>query len=108
MCSSDLSGISGLETALGSVLSIVHAGGLTLVDVVAALTCRPAQVFGLDAGTLAIGAPGDVVIFDPDREWCVDPAQFASKGRNTPLAGHILRGQVVATIVGGEVLYDRS
>ena len=102
------SGISGLETALGSVLSIVHAGGLTLVDVVAALTCRPAQVFGLDAGTLAIGAPGDAVIFDPDREWCVDPAQFASKGRNTPLAGHILRGQVVATIVGGEVLYDRS
>jgi dihydroorotase len=102
------SGISNLETALGSVLSIVHAGALGLVEVVAALTCRPADVFGLEAGTLAPGAPGDVVIFDPDREWCVDPAQFASKGRNTPLAGHVLRGQVVATIVGGEVLHDRT
>ncbi len=102
------SGISNLETALGSVLSIVHAGALSLVEVIAALTCRPAGIFGLEAGTLAPGAPGDVVIFDPDREWCVDPAQFASKGRNTPLAGHVLRGQVIATIVGGEVLHDRS
>jgi dihydroorotase len=102
------SGISNLETTLGSVLSLVHSGALSLVDAVASLTCRPSMVFGLEAGTLAIGAPGDVVIFDPEREWCVDPAQFASKGRNTPLAGHLLRGQVVATIVGGEVLYDRS
>jgi dihydroorotase len=102
------SGISNLETALGSVLSIVHAGALGLMDVVAALTSRPAGIFGLEAGTLAPGAPGDVVIFDLDREWCVDPAQFASKGRNTPLAGHVLRGQVVATMVGGEILHDRT
>ncbi len=102
------SGISNLETALGSVLALVHSGALGLVEVVAALTSRPAAVFRLEAGTLAPGAPGDVVIFDPDREWCVDPAQFASKGRNTPLAGHVLRGQVIATIVGGEVLHDRS
>jgi dihydroorotase len=102
------SGISNLETALGSVLRLVHAGSMSLFDVVSSLTARPANVFGLEAGTLASSAPGDVVVFDPDREWCVDPAQFASKGRNTPLAGHILRGRVIATIVGGEVLYDRS
>jgi dihydroorotase len=48
-----------------------------------------------------------VAIFDPEREWCVDPQQLRSKGKNTPLAGHILRGQVVATIVGGEVVHER-
>ena len=102
------SGISNLETALGSVLAVVHAGGLTLVEAIAALTIRPARVFGLAAGTLLPGMAGDVTIFDPDREWCVDPTQFRSKGRNTPLAGHILRGQVIQTIVGGEVICDRS
>ena len=85
-----------------------RVGGLTLVEAIAALTVRPARVFGLASGTLLPGMAGDVTIFDPDREWCVDPAQFRSKGRNTPLAGHILRGQVIQTIVGGEVICDRS
>jgi dihydroorotase len=62
----------------------------------------------LAAGTLLPGMAGDVTILDPDREWCVDPTQFRSKGRNTPLAGHLLRGQVIQTIVGGEVICDRS
>ena len=78
------------------------------MEAIAALTIRPARVFGLAAGTLLPGMAGDVTIFDPDREWCVDPTQFRSKGRNTPLAGHILRGQVIQTIVGGEVICDRS
>jgi len=107
-CEYDLaaSGISNLETALGSVLGLVHEGKLGLEEAVATLTSRPAGVFGLPGGTLSAGAPADVTIFDPEREWCVDPHQLRSKGKNTPLAGHILRGQVVATIVAGEVVHE--
>ncbi|HEX2032708.1 MAG TPA: dihydroorotase [Chloroflexota bacterium] len=99
-------GISNLETALGSVLSLVHGGSLSLAEAIAAMTCRPAAVFGLPGGTLSPGSPADVTIFDPEREWCVDPQQLRSKGKNTPLAGHFLRGQVLFTIVGGEVVYE--
>lgn len=55
---------------------------------------------------MAIGADADVVIFDPEEEWTVDPEQFASMGRNTPFAGKKLRGRVKYTIVSGKVLYQ--
>ncbi len=98
-------GISVLETALGSVMSVVHAGALTLPVAIGSLTASPARFLGMDLGTLKPGSPADVTIFDPDAEWLVDPAQFASKGKNTPLAGTKLRGRVVATIGLGEVVY---
>lgn len=101
-------GISNLETALGSVLSLVHAGKLGLGEAIASMTHRPAAIFGLPGGTLAPGAPGDVAVLDLDREWCVDPSQFRSKGRNTPLAGHFLKGQVLYTLVGGEAVFQRD
>ena len=63
------------------------------------------RFLGLDLGTLKPGSPADVTIFAADAEWVVDPAQFASKGKNTPLAGTKLRGRVVATIAGGVVAY---
>ncbi|MBI3971732.1 MAG: dihydroorotase [Chloroflexi bacterium] len=99
-------GISNIETALGSVLSLMHAGKLDLAQVVATMTSRPAAVFNLPGGTLSTGAPADVAAFDPDREWCVNPQQLRSKGKNTPLAGHFLRGQVLFTVVGGEVVFE--
>ncbi|MBI2860292.1 MAG: dihydroorotase [Chloroflexi bacterium] len=99
-------GISGLETALGSLMSLVHGGDIDLGTLVASLTSRPARVTGRDdLGTLRPGAPADITIFDPDTEWTVDPAQFASKGKNTPLAGAVLRGRVMATIYGGRLVY---
>ena len=104
------SGISNIETALGSVLSLYHAGKIALEEVVATLTSRPAAVFGLPGGTLSVGAPADVVIFDPDREWVVDPqsaSAWHSKGKNTPLAGHVLHGRAVTTIAGGEVVFEQ-
>ena len=100
------SGISNIETALAQVLQLVHEGKLELVTAMAAMTVRPARVFGLPVGTLTVGAPADVVVLDPEREWCVDPLQMKSKGKNTPLAGHFLRGQAVFTIVGGEVVFE--
>ena len=80
-------GISGFETALAALLALVHAGKLPLATLVAALTVRPARAWGLDAGTLEPGAPADLVIFDPDEEWTVDPARFASLGKQHAAGG---------------------
>ncbi|HEY7849561.1 MAG TPA: dihydroorotase [Ktedonobacterales bacterium] len=101
-------GVSGFETALAALLALVHAGRLPLATLVAALTVRPAQAWGLAAGTLEPGAPADLVIFDPVESWTVDPARFASLGKNTPLAGVTLRGRVRQTWLGGRVVYDAS
>lgn len=105
-------GISGLETAFGAVMSLVHKNELTLPELIARLTYGPTKSWGLDRypgleglGTLAPGAPGDLVVLDPDTEWTVDPAEFASLGLNTPLANHNLRGRVVATIYGGTIVH---
>jgi dihydroorotase len=81
-------------------------GHLPFGTLVAAVTERPARAFGLPGGTLAVGAPADVVAFDPDEEWRVEPAQFASRGRNTPLAGLTLRGRVRLTLVNGAIVYS--
>lgn len=99
-------GISGLETALASLLALVHAGRLPLATLVAALTVRPARAWNLDAGTLKPGVLADLVLFDPDEVWTVDPARFASLGHNTPLAGVELRGRVRQTWLGGKVVYN--
>ena len=98
-------GISVLETALGSLMSLVHGGALTLPTLIERLTAGPARFLGVDLGTLKPGSPADVTIFDPDDEWTVDTSRFASKGRNTPLDGTKLRGRVTATLAGGRVVY---
>lgn len=101
------SGISGLETALALVLDrLVGQGLLELGQAVRALTAGPARVLGLDRGTLAPGAPADVTVIDPSREWTVEPALFASRGRNTPFKGWKLRGQAVLTLVGGRIVHE--
>jgi len=101
-------GISGFETALGSLMSLVHDKQLTLVTLITKLTGEPARIIGNKygkLGTLAIGAPADVTLFDPALEWVVDTRVFASKGRNTPLAGERLKGKVMATISQGKLVY---
>ena len=102
-------GISVLETALGSLMSLVHSGEIELPWLIERMTAAPARFLGRsDLGTLREGAAADVVIFDPDAEWVVDAESFASRGKNTPLHGDTLKGQVVATIVGGEVAYEAA
>jgi len=101
-------GISGLETALGSLMTLVHGEKLDLFTLIRKLTAEPAKIIGDRhgrLGTLGVGAEADVTIFDPDREWEVDPYSFASKGRNTPLAGSVLKGKVVVTIYRGNLVY---
>ena len=101
-------GISGFETTLGSLMDLVHNGQLGLSTLIAKLTCEPAKIVGNKYGTLgtfSIGAPADVTLFDPDMNWVVDTAVFASKGKNTPLAGSVLKGKVMATISQGKLVY---
>ena len=103
-------GIVGLETALSLTLALVDEGVLTLESAVDKLASAPAKAFSLNAGTLAVGAPADVAIVDPNREWQVDPSRFRSKSRNTPFAGWKVKGRVTTTIVSGRVVFelDRS
>jgi len=102
------SGISGFETALGSLMSLVHDGQVSLATLIAKLTCEPAKIIGNKygkLGTLVVGASADITIFDPNMNWVVDTKAFASKGRNTPLAGSMLKGKVMATISQGKLVY---
>jgi len=100
-------GISGFETALGSLMTLVHQGRLDLVTLISKLTCEPASILRRsDLGTLKPGAVADVVIFDPNKEWVVNPEEFVSKGKNTPLAGCVLKGKVMATLFGGEAVHE--
>jgi len=100
-------GISGFETALGSLMGLVHRGKLDLVTLISKLTHEPASFLRRsDLGTLKPGALADVVIFDPNAEWAVNPDEFVSKGKNTPLAGAVLKGKVIATVYGGVVVYS--
>jgi dihydroorotase len=101
-------GIVGLETAASVIHDrLVARGRLTLDRFVSLFTAGPARVFGLPGGTLAPGAPADVTVFDPEARWKVDPHKFVSKGRSTPFAGWELVGVPVATIVGGELVWQR-
>ncbi|MBH76913.1 MAG: dihydroorotase [Dehalococcoidia bacterium] len=114
-CEFDLApfGISCAETALATVTTLVARGELHLAPALRSLTQGPAEVFALQRhvpgiGTLKIGAPGDVTVFDPEEIWTVNPSQFASKGHNTPLAGIELQGRVRAVIVEGTVKHMRE
>jgi len=99
------SGVIGLETTLGVVLTeLVWPGVLSLRSAIEKLTINPARVLGLEKGRLQIGLPADITIIDPEREWVVDPEEFESKGRNCPFAGWRLKGKAVMTIVEGRVV----
>jgi dihydroorotase len=103
------SGISVLETALGSALQLVHGGHMTLNALVERMTVGPARVLGNSfdhLSTLAPGSTADIAIFDPGAEWVVDPKDFQSMGKNTPLEGSTLKGQVIATMVQGRFVYE--
>ena len=100
-------GISCIETALGCVMTLVGRGELELGAAIRALTAGPASVFSFPPGTGTL-APGstDITIVDPAARWTVDPASFASKGRNTPLGGTQLTGAVRAVIINGSVAFE--
>ena len=100
-------GISVLETALGSAMSLVHGGRVSLSRLIESLTRTPAKFLSRpDLGSLAPGSEADVTIIAPNAEWTVDAESFISKGKNTPLNGATLKGRAALTISGGAVVYD--
>ena len=100
-------GILGLETALGiSLERLVHPGKITLAKMVELFTINPARILGLNRGTLAQGAPGDVTIFSLDHPWTYDVNKSFSKSRNSPFHGKAYRGGPVATVVGGQIVWQ--
>ena len=99
-------GIAGLETLLPLSLALYQQSRLGLLDVLACLTARPAAILGLPGGRLAMGAPADLVLFDPERPWLIDPDRFLSKSKNSPFDKHPVQGKVVATMVDGRPIYE--
>lgn len=94
-------GTVGLETALAALLDLVHAGRIDLLRAVDALSRRPSDILRLPAGRLRVGAPADLVLFDPERRWTVTEQGLHSLSKNTVFEGRSFRGRVVGTWVDG-------
>lgn len=95
----------GLETLLAATLGLVHEDRLSMLDALALMTCKPADVLALSAGRLKVGAAADLVLFNPARGWQVDPVKFKSKSKNSPFDGRPLQGVVLRTVIDGRTVY---
>jgi dihydroorotase len=98
-------GAVGLETLLPALLSLFHEGRAPLVDLIAAVTLRPARLLGLDAGTLSPGAPADLVLCDIGSPVRIDADKLISKSKNSPFDGRSLQGKVLMTLVDGRIVH---
>ena len=102
-------GIIGLETCLAISLEILHRSGrASLPEVLGWLTHKPAQLLGLDAGTLADGVPADLCIFDPEESWEVSRETLHGRSSNSPWLGKTLQGRVRATLVNGRKVFANN
>lgn len=101
-------GISGLDTLVPLMLDLVNRGRLSIDRAIHAAAVAPAQILGLDSGSIAAGATADLCIIDPDAEWQVDEQSLKSAGKNTPFMGKTMRGRVDQTVVGGRLVFDRD
>ncbi|MGH6867341.1 MAG: dihydroorotase [Methylocella sp.] len=99
-------GAIGLETMLSAGLRLVHSGEIPLARLIAAMTMRPAEILGLPQGRLEVGAPADLIRFDPDEPYVVDPLALRSRCKNTPFDEARMEGKVKLTMVAGEVVYE--
>jgi len=100
-------GITGLETALGLAMRVLHREhGLPLAKIVALLSTNPAGlVLPRERGCLMKGSRADVVLFDAGAEWTFEGAKSRSRSRNTPFGGSAMLGEVRATICGGAIVF---
>lgn len=98
-------GSIGMETSLAATLTALE-GELSLAQVVEKMSCNPAKILHIPAGSLKVGAPADVVLFDPEKRWTVDPEALHGKSKNTPFKGMELKGKVAMTILEGRIVYD--
>lgn len=99
-------GISGLETAFAlAYTKLVKEEGFSVTELARLMSLSPAAVLDLPGGAVREGMPADIAVADVDREWQIDASAFYSKGKNTPFDGRTVTGKVIATIVGGKIVY---
>jgi len=98
-------GAVGLEVLLSAALSQVADEKLDLVAALAAMTCNPATLLGLESGRIAEGAPADLILIDPHAPWVCDSDKLLSRSKNTPFDGRRMTGRAVKTICGGKVVF---
>ncbi len=98
-------GISSLETLLPLTLKLVEQHAIDLQQAIAALSQHPADILRLNKGALTPGLPADICVFDPEREWQVNPSTWKSQGCNTPYWQHTLKGRVTHTLQAGKLIY---
>jgi dihydroorotase len=98
-------GIVGLETLLPLSLELYHNRQLDLLGVIRLMTLNPAGILRLSVGRLAVGAPADLALFDPDQPWHICPDEFRSKSKNAPFDEWPVRGRVQRTIVDGRTIF---
>ena len=102
-------GIVGLETSLAlTYTELVEKGVLTELQMVEKMSWNPAQILGLDRGTIQEGHPADVIVVDVTHSYKIDRTKFASKGRNTPFDGWEVKGKVLYTICDGKVVFQEN
>lgn len=100
-------GILGFETAYPVVMELVRDGELTPLELMDRMSLGAVRILGVPGGNLEVDAVADIVVLDPEAIWKYDPAQGYSKSRNSPWAGREMQGQVVYTLVGGSLVFDR-
>ncbi len=100
------SGAIGLETMLAAALRLYHSDQVPLMRLIDALSTRPAQIFGLDAGTLKVGAKADITLIDLDEPWLVSEKNLVSRSKNTPFEDARFTGRAVATYVAGKLVHS--
>lgn len=98
-------GISTFDTFLPNLLALVDRGAFDLASAIAAVTEAPRTILGLNAGSLAVGSPADICVFDPNYEWTVSSDTIVSSGHNTPHLGETLTGKVTLTLVDGRIVH---
>ena len=101
------SGAVGLETLLPAALRLYHGGLLDLPSLFRAMSLNPAKRLGLPAGRLEVGAPADLVLFDPDAPFVLNRFGLLSKSKNTPFDEARMQGKVLRTFVNGNEIYQR-
>lgn len=101
-------GISGLETLLPLTMKLVEDDEVNLHTALAALTCNPADILGIDSGQLKVGATADICLIDPDSEYECQPLNFVSAGKNSPFEGWLFNHQVSHTLFHGRLVHERD
>lgn len=102
-------GVIGLETSLSAGITyLVNGGYISLFKLLYMMSTVPAEILGINAGSLKINSPADIVIFDPKEKWIVEPKNLFGKSKNTPFKGMELTGRVKYTIYSGKIVFKNE